>query len=107
MKNDLLGLLRTGRGGADCATRYSLVFMDRSTERAATLAFPEREDTILRPLLRGVLHEVAFFVALVIGILFGLYASGARASVGAAIFAASVVLMFGASALYHRVWWSD
>ena len=61
----------------------------------------------MRPLLRGVLHEVAFFVALVIGILFGLHASGARESVAAAVFAGSVVLMFGASALYHRVWWSD
>lgn len=61
----------------------------------------------MRPLLRGVLHEVAFFAAVVIGILFGLHASGARESVAAAIFAASVVLMFGASALYHRVWWSD
>ena len=61
----------------------------------------------MRPLLRGVLHEVAFFVALVIGILFGLYSSGARDSVAASIFAASVVFMFGASALYHRVWWSD
>jgi hemolysin III len=54
-----------------------------------------------------VLHEVAFFVALVIGVLFGISASGARASVSAAVFAGSVVLMFGASALYHRVWWSD
>ena len=61
----------------------------------------------MRPLLRGVLHEVAFFVALVIGILFGLNVSGARESVAAAIFAGSVVTMFGASALYHRVWWSD
>ena len=61
----------------------------------------------LRPLLRGVLHEVGFYAAVVIGVLFGLYATGARQSVGAAVFAGSVVLMFGASALYHRVWWSD
>ncbi len=60
----------------------------------------------VRPLLRGVLHEVAFFVALVVGVLLVIYADGARASTAAAIFATSVVTMLGASALYHRVTWS-
>ena len=60
----------------------------------------------MRPLLRGVLHEAGFFVALVVGVLLGVYATGVRASVAAAVFAGSVVAMFGASALYHRVWWS-
>ena len=59
-----------------------------------------------RPLLRGVLHEVAFFVALVVGVLLVIYADGTRASTAAAIFATSVVTMLGASALYHRVTWS-
>jgi hemolysin III len=59
-----------------------------------------------RPLLRGVLHEVAFFVALVAGVLLVVYSDGTRASVAAAIFAVSVVTMLGASALYHRVTWS-
>ena len=60
----------------------------------------------VRPLLRGVLHEVAFFVALVVGVLLVIYADGTRASAAAAIFATSVVTMLGASALYHRVTWS-
>jgi hemolysin III len=60
----------------------------------------------MRPLLRGVLHEVAFYVALVVGVFFGVHAEGIRGSVAGAVFAGSVVLMFGASALYHRVWWS-
>ena len=59
-----------------------------------------------KPLLRGVLHEVAFFVALVAGVLLVVYADGTRASAAAAIFAVSVVTMLGASALYHRVTWS-
>ena len=59
-----------------------------------------------KPLLRGVLHEVAFFVALVAGVLLVIYADGTRASAAAAIFATSVVTMLGASALYHRVTWS-
>ena len=59
-----------------------------------------------RPRLRGVLHEAAFFVALVAGSLVVFFAEGARRTVAAAIFAASVALMLGASALYHRVTWS-
>jgi hemolysin III len=60
----------------------------------------------VRPLLRGVLHEAAFFVALVAGVLLVVYADGTRASTAAAIFAVSVVTMLGASTLYHRVTWS-
>lgn len=63
---------------------------------------PPRE----RPRLRGVLHEAAFFVALVAGILLVKYSNGPRASAAAAVFAGSVVAMLGASALYHRVTWS-
>jgi hemolysin III len=59
-----------------------------------------------RPLLRGVLHQVAFGVALVVGTLLVVEAEGARASTAAAIFAGSVAAMLGASALYHRVTWS-
>jgi hemolysin III len=59
-----------------------------------------------KPRLRGVLHEAAFFVALVVGVLLVIYANGARASTAAAVFAGSVVAMLGASSLYHRVNWS-
>jgi hemolysin III len=60
----------------------------------------------VKPLLRGVLHQGAFFIAVAIGILVCLYADGTRATVAAAVFAASVVGMLGASALYHRVTWT-
>jgi hemolysin III len=60
----------------------------------------------VKPRLRGVLHEAAFFVALVVGVLLVIYADGTRASLAAAVFAGSVVAMLGASALYHRVTWS-
>ena len=59
-----------------------------------------------KPRLRGVLHEVAFFVALLAGILLVTNANGARESAAAGVFAASVVAMLGASTLYHRVNWS-
>lgn len=58
-----------------------------------------------KPLLRGVLHELAFFAALVVGPLLIVGAGGARRQFAAAIFAGSVATCFGLSALYHRVTW--
>lgn len=58
-----------------------------------------------RPRLRGVFHEYAFFVSVVLGVALVLAADGARARVGASVFAATVSAMLGASALYHRVVW--
>ncbi|MEN3341853.1 MAG: hemolysin [Actinomycetota bacterium] len=52
------------------------------------------------------LHQVAFFVALVAGGLLIAYADGGRKTTAAAVFAGSVATMLGASALYHRVTWS-
>ncbi len=63
-----------------------------------------------RPLLRGVFHLAGLFVALVAGALLVLGSDGAKHGakhvVAAAVFAASVVVMLGASALYHRVTWT-
>jgi hemolysin III len=57
------------------------------------------------PRLRGVFHAAALGVACVVGALFVSAADGPRVP-AAAIFAASVVAMLTASALYHRVDWS-
>jgi hemolysin III len=57
------------------------------------------------PLLRGVLHQYAFYFSLPAG---ALLIAGTRSDLGlvaASIFAAGVASMFGASALYHRVRW--
>jgi hemolysin III len=59
-----------------------------------------------RPLLRGVLHQGAFLVSLVVGTLLIVGADGGRQHVAAAVFAGSVAACFGASALYHRVTWT-
>lgn len=59
-----------------------------------------------RPLLRGVLHQAAFLVALVLAPLLILGADGARRKAAAAAFALSVAACFGSSALYHRVTWT-
>jgi hemolysin III len=60
----------------------------------------------VKPRLRGVLHQYAFFVSLASGTLLVLLASTVRASVAAVIYAASVSALFGVSALYHRVTWT-
>jgi hypothetical protein len=60
----------------------------------------------VKPRLRGVFHQYAFFVSLAGGTLLVLLAATTRASVAAAIYATSVSALFGVSALYHRVSWN-
>jgi hemolysin III len=59
----------------------------------------------LKPRLRGVFHELAFYAALGVGVALVLTAHPERARVSAAIFSGCVVACFGASALYHRPTW--
>jgi hemolysin III len=66
-------------------------------------ALPELQVT---PLLRGVLHEAGFYVSVPLGAALVAAAEGGLPRAVAAVFAASVVAMFGASALYHRGTWS-
>jgi hemolysin III len=60
----------------------------------------------VKPRLRGVFHQYAFFVSLASGTLLVLLAATTKASVAAAIYAASVSALFGVSALYHRITWT-
>jgi hemolysin III len=59
-----------------------------------------------RPALRGVLHLYAAFAAVAGAALLLLVADSARAYVGGAIFAASLVLLYTTSAVYHRITWT-
>ena len=59
----------------------------------------------LKPRLRGVLHEYAFFVSLFCGVALILAASDGRARLAATIYAVAVSGLLGTSALYHRVTW--
>jgi hemolysin III len=61
----------------------------------------------VRPRLRGVLHEWAFYAAIPLGVVLGLAAETPRSRVAAAVFGGSVTAMFGASAVYHRVTWTS
>lgn len=60
---------------------------------------------IERPLLRGVLHGVAFAASLCVGVLLVVFSRESRV-LPATVFAASAALMLGTSTLYHRVTWS-
>ncbi len=59
----------------------------------------------VKPRLRGVLHQYAFFVSLGCGVGLILAASGGRAQLAAGIYAGAVSALLGTSALYHRVTW--
>ena len=54
------------------------------------------------PRLRGVLHAATFPLALAAGVVLVALAGDARATLACAVYAASSVLLFGVSALYHR-----
>lgn len=59
----------------------------------------------VKPRLRGVSHQYAFFVSVACGVGLILAASGGRARVAAAIYAVAVSALLGTSALYHRRNW--
>jgi len=59
----------------------------------------------VKPRLRGVFHEYAFFVSLACGVALILGASDGRARLAAIIYAFAVSALLGTSALYHRVTW--
>jgi hemolysin III len=59
----------------------------------------------VKPRLRGVSHEYAFFVSIAMGVALIATASDGRARVAASVYAVAVTGLLGTSALYHRVTW--
>jgi hemolysin III len=59
----------------------------------------------VKPTLRGVFHEAAFYVAVAVGIVLVATADAGRARLSAIVFASGVAACFGFSALYHRPTW--
>jgi hemolysin III len=60
----------------------------------------------VKPKLRGVSHEWAFFVSLVLGAGLIVAAKTPKATLAVAIYAVSLSALLGTSALYHRVNWT-
>jgi hemolysin III len=83
----------------DGKRRVYLASMVAAIETTLAEAMP------VKPRLRGVSHQYAFFVSLGCGVGLILAASGGRARVAAAIYAMAVSGLLGTSALYHRVTW--
>lgn len=60
-----------------------------------------------KPLLRGFLHQCAAFVALGAGVVLLRACPDPRTRLATAVFALSLVWLFGVSATYHRVDWTE
>ncbi len=66
----------------------------------------QSQSTPVKPLLRGVSHQVSFFVAIVATAALVVRAGSSPASTAALVFGATLVLLFGTSACYHRISWT-
>ena len=60
-----------------------------------------------KPTWRGWIHAGTFPVAIVLGIVLIVLADGVAAKVSSAVFVLSSLLLFGISALYHRINWKE
>jgi hemolysin III len=65
------------------------------------------KELLTRPLLRGWMHLVCFFLAIPAAVAVILLADGARARWGALVYAVGLVALFGVSGSYHRGRWSQ
>src|SRR3954465_10008365 len=62
---------------------------------------------LVKPRMRGVLHQYAFFVSVVLGAALVILAGDGRARLATGIYAFAVSGLLGTSALYHRITWSQ
>jgi hemolysin III len=62
--------------------------------------------TVEKPRLRGVSHAYAFFGSLVLSAMLVAWAPSLLAKLATAVFGGTVALLFGTSALYHRIDWA-
>jgi hemolysin III len=69
-----------------------------------TTTSPEKRPN---PLLRGRLHQVAFFAAIPAGVVLIFFAPGPEAIVAATIYWIALLAQFGASAAYHVGMWGE
>lgn len=62
---------------------------------------------LVKPLLRGRLHQVAAFAALPAGAALVVLADSSKARIGAIVYAVALITQFTSSAAYHLGRWSD
>jgi hemolysin III len=94
------------RDARDAVNEAARDARDAATERAVA-AREATADAIaaVKPKLRGVSHEWAFFVSLILGAALIFFAKTPKATLAVAIYAVSLSALLGTSALYHRVNW--
>jgi hemolysin III len=78
----------------------NIPLLDDALERRAALLAQ-------KPTWRGWIHAATFPLAIVLGIVLIALAHGVPAKVSSTVFVLSSLLLFGVSALYHRIDWSD
>jgi len=66
----------------------------------------DRHSAEAKPTWRGWIHTGTFPVAIALGAVLIVLADGAAAKISSAVFVLSSLLLFGVSALYHRIHWS-
>jgi hemolysin III len=76
------------------------------TEAASKPVLPAAP-RLVKPRLRGVSHQWAFFVSCAIGAALVVAAPSGTPRLAATIYAVSVAALFGVSALYHRITWAS
>ena len=79
----------------------NIPLLDDAIEHDPALATAEA-----KPTWRGWIHAGTFPLAIVLGVILIVAADGAAAKISSAVFVASSLLLFGTSALYHRINWS-
>jgi len=65
----------------------------------------ERPTDEVKPTWRGWIHAGTFPIAIALGVILIVFADGVAAKVSSSIFVLSSLLLFGNSALYHRLTW--
>ena len=90
----------------DAAAERMVDARDAAVEHVADARAAAAEQIArVKPRLRGVSHEYAFFASLLFGAGLIALAEGFEATLAVAIYAVSLSALFGVSALYHRVDW--
>jgi hemolysin III len=79
--------------------------MSRPVELQVEAGRPDGDEQLVKPRLRGVLHQVAFFFSLVTGVALVWEAPTAGSKLIMVVYAVSISSLFGVSALFHRHTW--
>jgi hemolysin III len=100
-------MTENARTGAERAGERLTAAREAAVETAAAAKGAAKDAfAAVKPKLRGVSHEWAFFTSLGLGAALIFAAETPKATLAVAVYAVSLSALFGTSALYHRVNWT-